>query len=170
MDIEEKEVAPAAPVKIKKYPANTKERFKKKRREWMRTPAGRRWRRLSSRLMKKRQREMPERMNRHGIVNGSNRAEAKEKWRAAIISAKETMTELLQSAAIPVPKTTDEMAAYEALEKSLIIMRSPVNVREQLAAAKIVLDFTKAKPAQKQDITVSSTESWLKQVIEDDKE
>ena len=171
MDIKEEVILqPIAPVPgMAKVPANMRERIKAKRRVWFRTPEGRRWRRRQAKRLKIRNATMPERMTNAGIMWGETRETAAAAWEESLEKAKRTMAELIVSETIQVPKTTDENAAYDALECALTIMRSKVAPREQLAAAKIVLDFTKAKPAQKQDITVSSTETWLKQVIEDDK-
>lgn len=57
--------------------------------------------------------------------------------------------------------------AKEALKAAIAVMRGPVSPKDKLAAARLVLDFTKAKPAQKQDITVSKAEAWLEAVTKD---
>lgn len=59
--------------------------------------------------------------------------------------------------------------AREALHKALEVMRMPLPAKDLLAAARLVLDFTKAKPAQKQEITVNTAEEWLQAVVEDAK-
>ena len=64
----------------------------------------------------------------------------------------------------------DEMAKA-ALKESLAIMKNGLTAtKEKLVAARLVLDFTKAKPAQKQDITVRSAEEWLDEVVKDNGE
>lgn len=54
--------------------------------------------------------------------------------------------------------------ASEALLDVVATMRSATSAKDKLAAAKLVLDFTMAKPAAKQDIKVSSAEDWLKSI------
>lgn len=64
----------------------------------------------------------------------------------------------------------DEMAKA-ALKESIAIMKNGLTAnKEKLVAARLVLDFTKAKPAQKQDITVRSAEDWLEEVVKDNGE
>lgn len=58
--------------------------------------------------------------------------------------------------------------ANEALKTALSVMRGPVVPKDKLSAAKLVLEYTKAKPAMKQDITVSTAEAWLEEVIKAD--
>jgi hypothetical protein len=60
----------------------------------------------------------------------------------------------------------DEYAS-EALLETVATMRSASCAKDKLAAAKLVLDFTMAKPASKQDIKVSSAEDWLKSIVSD---
>lgn len=56
----------------------------------------------------------------------------------------------------------------EAIHKGLEIMRNgAASVKDQLAAARLVLDFTKAKPASKTELTVSAAEEWLDAVTQD---
>jgi hypothetical protein len=59
--------------------------------------------------------------------------------------------------------------ATEALLDVVAVMRSSTNAKDKLAAAKLVLDFTMAKPASKSDIKVSSAEDWLKSIADDTK-
>lgn len=60
----------------------------------------------------------------------------------------------------------DDMAR-EALHTALEIMRLPIANKEKLAAANTVLTYTKAKPAQKTELTVSKAEEWLEAVTAD---
>jgi len=57
--------------------------------------------------------------------------------------------------------------AREALHTAVETMRMPIPPKDKLSAARLVLDFTKAKPAQKQEITVTKAEEWLEAVTED---
>ena len=58
--------------------------------------------------------------------------------------------------------------AKEALHAVLTIMRTKtLPVKETLAAARTVLEWTKAKPAQKTEMTVTKAEEWLDAVTRD---
>jgi hypothetical protein len=57
--------------------------------------------------------------------------------------------------------------AREALHAAIETMRMPIPPKDKISAARLVLDFTKAKPAQKQEITVTKAEEWLAAVTED---
>lgn len=60
----------------------------------------------------------------------------------------------------------DDMARA-ALHEALVVMRGPTTAKDKLTAARLVLDFTKAKPASKQEIQVSTAEAWLEEVTQD---
>lgn len=60
--------------------------------------------------------------------------------------------------------------ATEALKAAVEILRVPGETRERLAAARLVLDFTKQKPASKNELSVSRAEQFLEALIIDDKE
>jgi hypothetical protein len=60
--------------------------------------------------------------------------------------------------------------ATEALEAAVEILRVPGETRERLAAARLVLDFTKQKPASKNELSVSRAEQFLEALIVEDKE
>ena len=50
-------------------------------------------------------------------------------------------------------------------------MRTPGETKERLSAARLVLEFTEAKPASKSDVTLHQAEVWLEELAaEDDKE
>jgi len=61
--------------------------------------------------------------------------------------------------------------AKEALQCAVEIMRVPAATRERLAAARLVLDFTKQKPVAKSEVTVGKAEEFLASLLtEDDSE
>ena len=61
--------------------------------------------------------------------------------------------------------------AKEALTTAVEVMRCPGETKERLAAARLVLEFTEAKPASKSDVTLHQAEVWLEELAaEDDKE
>ncbi len=53
----------------------------------------------------------------------------------------------------------------EALRTAVEVMRLDGQTREKLAAARLVLDFTKSKPAAKSDVTISAAEDFLASVM-----
>lgn len=53
----------------------------------------------------------------------------------------------------------------EALETAVEVMRMDGQVRERLAAARLVLDFTKSKPATKSDVSISKAEDFLASLL-----
>lgn len=57
--------------------------------------------------------------------------------------------------------------AVEALEFAITVVRTPGMVRDKLAAARMVLDFTKQKPATKLDATVRKAEDFLTDIVAD---
>jgi hypothetical protein len=61
----------------------------------------------------------------------------------------------------------EDKMAEEALKEVLITMRGAGNQQTKLAAAKLLLEYTKAKPASKQDVTVRGAEAWLEGLVED---
>lgn len=58
-------------------------------------------------------------------------------------------------------------AGNEALQSTIEIMRKPGELRLKLAAARQVLEWTMAKPAASQNLTVNTAEAWLDSLNED---
>lgn len=58
----------------------------------------------------------------------------------------------------------DELA-QEALRTAVIIMREPGQAREKLAAARMILDFTKSKPVAKSEVSVGKAEEFLASLL-----
>jgi hypothetical protein len=58
--------------------------------------------------------------------------------------------------------------AKEALITAVEIMRVPAEGRERLAAARLILDFTKSKPASKSDVTIGRAEEFLAGLLLED--
>ena len=58
--------------------------------------------------------------------------------------------------------------AKAALETAVEVMRCPGDNRERVAAARLVLDFTKQKPASKSEVALSQAEDFLSSRIEDE--
>lgn len=60
-----------------------------------------------------------------------------------------------------------DVAAEEALTNTLEVMRSPMNQEMRLRAARQVLEWTKAKPAAKTEMTVNAAEAWLASIADE---
>ena len=60
--------------------------------------------------------------------------------------------------------------AKEALTTAVEIMRSPDATRERLQAARLVLDFTKQKPATKSEMAISQAESFLEGLLKEEEQ
>lgn len=106
---------------------------------------------------------LPRRYTRFGVPNGMRKDQAKRFWRQSKFEATLTVKKLEKAGILD---DTDDMAK-EALRYSLTVMRGPVNQPIGLAAAKQVLEWTKAKPATKQEVTLNKAEEWLAAITED---
>ncbi len=89
-----------------------------------------------------------------GTPAGMTKKKADALWAVARRKAKIDMANIKKSMDLPA-------AAEEALTSALEVMRSPMTQTMKLSAAKLVLDFTMAKPAAKSDVTIASAELWL---------
>lgn len=58
--------------------------------------------------------------------------------------------------------------AKEALEGALTVLRGPQTQQNKLAAAKLLLEFTKSKPVAKSEVSVNAAEAWLASLDKDD--
>ena len=56
--------------------------------------------------------------------------------------------------------------AKEALEAAVEILRVPGETGQRLAAARLVLDFTKQKPASKNELSIAKAEAFLESLID----
>ena len=64
----------------------------------------------------------------------------------------------------------EDQYAKAALETAVEVMRCPGDNRERVAAARLVLDFTKQKPASKSEVALSKAEDFLSSLIEEDEQ
>jgi|TARA_R110000803_G_C11978499_1_gene320459 hypothetical protein len=58
----------------------------------------------------------------------------------------------------------------EALTTAVEVMRLVGETRERLAAARLVLDFTKSKPVSKSDVSISRAEDFLASLLQEDEQ
>lgn len=102
---------------------------------------------------------------RMGVPDGMRREEADVIWAEARRRARIDMENIKAKE----PDILDERAE-EALIATLEVMRSPLNQDMKLKAAKQVLEWTKAKPAAKTEMTVNTAEQWLASLAEPEQE
>lgn len=126
--------------------------------------------------------------NRVGIPNGMRRPEAEKLWAEARAKAEVIYQVMVEKGIAPpltdenceevtvkglhdedvivkVPKT-DEGKAGLALKMAVVEMLSPLTKQSaRQAAIRTVLEWTKAKPASKSEVTVNKAEEWLAQVM-----
>jgi hypothetical protein len=58
--------------------------------------------------------------------------------------------------------------AKQALEAAVEIVQVPGETRERLAAARLVLDFTRSKPVSKSEVSIGKAEEFLSSLLEED--
>lgn len=100
---------------------------------------------------------------RLGIPDGMRADDAAERWEIARKRAKKDIQNMKDTGVIDL----SDARAEEALETTLAIMRGPMNQQTALAAARQVLEWTKAKPASKSEMTVNAAEAWLSQIADE---
>jgi len=101
-----------------------------------------------------------------GSYDGVRKAERERINAAAKEYAKETI-KIMQDKGIL--SGEDDPRAVEALDAALTTMRTPANQQTKLAAAKLILEYTKAKPASKSEVTVNKAEEWLAAITSEEK-
>jgi hypothetical protein len=92
---------------------------------------------------------------------------------------KETIAPLREQAKLDAKKVVEIMSdkfniedeyQKEALTTAVEVMRLVGETRERLAAARLVLDFTKSKPASKSDVSISRAEDFLASLLQEDEQ
>ena len=94
-----------------------------------------------------------------GVVDGYTAAQLvpiREKARAEADKVVEIMSDQFD--------INDEYSK-EALRAAVAIMREPSQNRDKLTAARLVLDFTRSKPAASVEVTVGKAESFLSSLL-----
>jgi hypothetical protein len=61
----------------------------------------------------------------------------------------------------------DDPMAVEALKEAMTVLRSTIPPRDKIAAARLILDFTKSKPTAKVEHTVKTAEDLLDEMAEE---
>ena len=62
----------------------------------------------------------------------------------------------------------EDQYAQDALRTAVEVMQVPGETRERLAAARLILDFCKSKPASKQEVTIGKAEEFLASLLDED--
>jgi len=66
--------------------------------------------------------------------------------------------------------TLEDDRAEEALTTAVQIMREPGQNRDKLAAARMILDFTKVKPVSISEVSVGKAEAFLSGLLSEEEE
>lgn len=61
----------------------------------------------------------------------------------------------------------DDPMAVEALKEAMTVLRSTIPPRDKIAAARLILDFTKSKPTAKVEHTVKTAEDFLDEMADE---
>lgn len=111
-------------------------------------------------------------------MQGSDTATDAALWAVARVRAEEIIQKMKDNGQLDDDKFpdlsqvevpgSDEAIAKAALTEAVTIALGPVDRKSKLAALKMVLDFTKQKPAQKVDAKINSVEDWLAAINSDD--
>ena len=139
------------------------------RKLWQDPAMREKWIKSRARAARKRKRDgNPIHNNRWQIPAGFRADTVKVFRKQARLEATLTMKKLEKASVL------DDLnqEAHDALHTCLTIMRmgEACSLKDKLAAAAKVLEYTMAKPTQKQDVTVRSAEEWLEKVTEDNEQ
>lgn len=104
-----------------------------------------------------------------GCPDGYRREEAEAMWAECRKKADWIMSELENEGVLSFPDTPEEQMAKTALHKAFEMVLSPIELKSRLSAIRMVLEWTKAKPATKTDLRMNHAEAWLAQVVADHK-
>lgn len=102
------------------------------------------------------------RIRRYGVPHGMRRPEAANQWAFARMYAKEVTRIMKEENLLP-----EDPKVEKAFSAAVEVLESPMSQTIKLQAARLILDFCKAKPVAKSEVTVKSAEDWLQQVTAD---
>jgi hypothetical protein len=105
---------------------------------------------------------MKTRPSRLNCPGGMPKWEAENEWNFARMYAKEVTKLMVDKGQIE-----DDPKVTKAFQTAMEVLEGPMNTRDKLAAARLILDFLKAKPVSKSEVTVQKAEDWLAQVTAD---
>ena len=105
---------------------------------------------------------------RRGIFQGMTRLQSRHALLAARESAEKTVREMIEKNIVELPEENSDAARFEeAMVCTLTVMRSPANQKERLAAARLGMEWSKAKPEAKKKVTVETAEDFLAAALAD---
>jgi hypothetical protein len=99
---------------------------------------------------------------RTGIPNGMRREEAEYEWSYARFYANRVVKIMKEEGIIE-----EDPKVEKAFTAAVEVLESPMSQAVKLQAARLILDFCKAKPVAKSEITVQRAEDWLQSVTSD---
>jgi hypothetical protein len=112
-------------------------------------------------------RKDPVKYSRLGVPTGYKKATAALAWADAAAKADEAMRALETRGLVETspPLDSDEAIAKAVLHEAVKLALGPGGKRTKMAALKIVLDFTKARPAER-IATRTTIEDWLRWITD----
>jgi hypothetical protein len=102
--------------------------------------------------------------SRFGVPDGMRKQEAEKEWAEARRKAEIHMANMKQAGLLP-----EDEIVQKATQATLEILEGPMNQDMKLKAARQLLDFFKAKPVSKSEVTVNAAEAWLASLADEDK-
>lgn len=112
----------------------------------------------------------PEKFKRTGTPNGMTRATAAPLWADARLKADRFIQKMKDEGELPtvVIPGSDEEKGVAALHAATVLALGPGDRQAKLAAIRTVLEWTKAKPATRQKLDITTSEDWLAAIAADD--
>lgn len=112
----------------------------------------------------------PKKFSREMIPNGMTRAQVAPLWADARLKADRFIKQMTDEGELPavVIPGSDEEKGVAALHAATVLALGPGDRQAKLAAIRTVLEWTKAKPATRQKIDVTTSEDWLAGIAADD--
>lgn len=99
----------------------------------------------------------------HGLIHGLTRTQTAKMRAKAKREAQIIVRHMMDNNMIP-----KDGYAKEAIEAAVEVMRmDAIHVRDKLAAAKVVLEFTMTKPETKSSVSVKTAEDFLSEIAKD---
>jgi hypothetical protein len=114
----------------------------------------------------------PDKFKRSGIPTGMTRETVAPLWADARLKADRFIKQMQDAGELPevnflVPDT-DEGKGVAALHEATVLALGPGDRQQKLAALRTVLEWTKAKPATRQKIDLTTSEDLLAQIAASD--
>lgn len=114
----------------------------------------------------------PDKFSRAGIPHGHTRATAAPLWAEARRKADRFIQKMADEGLITPPELlvpdSDEAKAVAALHEVAKIAFGPGDKQLKHAASRTILEYCKAKPTTKSNVTINSSEDWLAEIAADD--